>query len=285
MALGTADTGSASADALRGKRIVVTRARAQALSLVRRLESFGAEVVEFPTIEIRPPESYGPLDQAIRQIASFDWIIFTSVNGVEQFLNRFEELGKEPADLTGVKIGAIGPETAKSLTAAHIEPNLVPKQYQAEGILEALIPETLRGKRVLIPRAAKARDILPETLRQWGARVDVVEAYQTVLPQADVTGLCKLLCEGRIDVIAFTSSSTVTNFATLLRDQDLPKLLCGVAIASIGPVTRKTVEDLGVRSEIVSKEFTIPGLVSAIADYFGGTPGEVCGSETRSVKA
>lgn len=285
MAVQTADTYSAPSDVLKGKRILVTRARSQALGLVRRIESLGGEVVEFPTIEIQPPESYGPLDQAIKQIVSYDWLIFTSVNGVEQFLHRFESLGKELADLTVNKIGAIGPETAKRLTAAHIEPNLVPRQYQAEGILEALIPENLRGKRVLIPRAARARDVLPETLRQWGARVDVVEAYQTVLPQADASGLWKLLREGRIDVIAFTSSSTVTNFATLLRDQDLASLLSGVAIASIGPVTRKTVEDLGMRSEIVSKEFTIPGLVSAIVDYFGGTVGEARGSDTRSVKA
>ena len=249
----------------------VTRARSQALSLVQRIESLGGEVVEFPTIEIRPPESYGSLDQAINQIGSYDWLIFTSVNGVEQFLNRFEKLGKNIADLAGIEVGAIGPETAKRLTAAQIQPSLVPKQYQAEGILEALISETVLGKRILIPRAAKARDILPETLRQWGARVDVVEAYQTALPQMDVSALCKLLREGRIDMITFTSSSTATNFAAMLRDQDLPRLLSRAVIASIGPITRKTVEGLGMRSEVVSEEFTIPGLVSAMVDYFAGT--------------
>ena len=256
---------------LRGKRILVTRARSQASSLVQRIESLGGEVVEFPTIEIRPPESYGPLDQAINQIGSYDWLIFTSVNGVEQFLNRFEKLEKNIADLAGIEVGAIGPETAKRLTAAQIQPSLVPKQYQAEGILEALIPETVLGKRILIPRAAKARDILPETLRQWGARVDVVEAYQTVLPQLDVSALCKLLREGTIDMITFTSSSTATNFAAMLRDQDLPRLLSRAVIACIGPITRKTVEDLGMRPEVVSEEFTIPGLVSAMVDYFART--------------
>ncbi len=268
MALQTADKRSVSSDVLRGKRILVTRARSQASSLVQRIESLGGEVVEFPTIEIRPPESYGPLDQAINQIGSYDWLIFTSVNGVEQFLNRFEKLGKNIADLAGIEVGAIGPETAKRLTAAQIQPSLVPKQYQAEGILEALIPETVLGKRILIPRAAKARDILPETLRQWGARVDVVEAYQTVLPQVDVSALCRLLREGTIDMITFTSSSTATNFAAMLRDQDLPRLLSRAVIACIGPITRKTVEDLGMRPEIVSEEFTIPGLVSAMVDYF-----------------
>src|SRR4029450_6961501 len=189
MAIRIPDEQPVSSDALRGKRILVTRARSQALSLAQRIESLGGEVVEFPTIEIRPPESYGPLDQAIYQIANYDWLIFTSVNGVEQFLNRFEKLGKNIADLAGIEVGAIGPETAKSLMAAEIRLNLVPEPYQAEGILEALLSKDVFGKRVLIPRAARARDILPETLRQRGARVDVVEAYQTVLPQAHAADL------------------------------------------------------------------------------------------------
>src|SRR4029434_4618005 len=153
MAIRIPDEQPVSSDALRGKRILVTRARSQALSLVQRIECLDGEVVEFPTIEIRPPESYGPLDQAIYQITNYNWLIFTSVNGVEQFLNRFEKLGKNIADLAGIEVGAIGPETAKRLTAAHIQPSLVPKQYQAEGMLEALISETVLGKRILIPRA------------------------------------------------------------------------------------------------------------------------------------
>ena len=271
MALQMADKQSVSSNVLRGKRILITRARSQASSLAQKIENLGGKVIEFPTIEISPPESYGPLDQAINQIGSYDWLIFTSVNGVDQFLNRFEKLAKNIADLAGIEVGAIGPETAKRLTAAQIQPSLVPKQYQAEGILEALIPETVLGKRILIPRAAKARDILPQTLRQWGAQVDVVEAYQTMLPQLDVSALCKLLGEGTIDVITFTSSSTATNFAAMLRDQDLPWLLSRTVVACIGPITRKTVEDLGMRPEIVSEEFTIPGLVSAMVDYFAPT--------------
>lgn len=271
MALQMADKQSVSSNVLRGKRILITRARSQASSLAQKIENLGGKVIEFPTIEIRPPESYGPLDHAINQIGSYDWLIFTSVNGVEQFLNRFEKLAKNIADLAGIEVGAIGPETAKRLTAAQIQPSLVPKQYQAEGILEALIPETVLGKRILIPRAAKARDILPQTLRQWGAQVDVVEAYQTMLPQLDVSALCKLLGEGTIDVITFTSSSTATNFAAMLRDQDLPWLLSRTVVACIGPITKKTVEDLGMRPEIVSEEFTIPGLVSAMVDYFAPT--------------
>ena len=280
MTLQTTDKRLLSSDVLRGKRILVTRARSQASSLVQGIESLGGEVIEFPTIEIRPPETYGPLDHAINKIGSYDWVIFTSVNGVEQFLNRFEKLGKNVADLAGVEVGAIGPETAKSLTAARIQPSLVPKQYQAEGILEMLTPETLRGKRVLIPLAAQARDILPETLRQWGAEVDIAEAYQTVLPQADVSTLCRLFRQDGIDMITFTSSSTVSNFAALLRDQDLTRLLSGVVIACIGPITKRTVEDLGMRPEVVAEEFTIPGLVRAIIDYFSRTGSEGTGAET-----
>ena len=280
MTLQTTDKRLLSSDVLRGKRILVTRARSQASSLVQGIESLGGEVIEFPTIEIRPPETYGPLDQAINKIGSYDWVIFTSVNGVEQFLNRFEKLGKNVADLAGVEVGAIGPETAKSLTAARIQASLVPKQYQAEGILEMLTPETLRGKRVLIPLAAQARDILPETLRRWGAEVDIAEAYQTVLPQADVSTLCRLFRQDGIDMITFTSSSTVSNFAALLRDQDLPRLLSGIVIACIGPITKRTVEDLGMRPEVVAEEFTIPGLVRAIIDYFSRTGSEGTGAET-----
>src|SRR4029077_19717206 len=152
MTLQTTDKRLLSSDVLRGKRILVTRARSQASSLVQGIEALGGAVVEFPTIEMRPPESYAPLDRAIQQIATYDWLIFTSVNGVEQFLNRFEKLGKKVADLAGIEIGAIGPETANRLAAARIQTSLVPRQYQAEGILEMLTPETLRGKRVLIPR-------------------------------------------------------------------------------------------------------------------------------------
>ena len=284
MALQAADKLSSSVNVLSGKRIIVTRARSQATSLVERIEALGGEVVEFPTIEIRPPDSYAPLDQAIQRIGTYDWLIFTSVNGVEQFLKRLEKLGKTLGDLAGIEVVAIGPETANRLVAARIHPSVVPRQYQAEGILEALTPETLHGKKVLIPRAAKARDILPETLRQWGAQVDVVEAYQTVLPQVDVSALCKLLREGKIDMITFTSSSTVTNFAAMLRDQDFPRLLAETVIACIGPITKKTVEDLGMEPEVVSEEFTIPGLVSAMVDYFSRAESETPGRDTRSVK-
>ena len=254
---------------LAGKRIVVTRARSQASSLARRLKELGGEVIEFPTIEIQPPESYAALDEAIRKIHTYDWLIFTSVNGVEQFFNRSKLLNKSLTRLEGIEIAAIGPETASTVEAAGLRCRLVPKQYQAEGLLELLTPEQMRGKRVLIPRAAQAREILPETLREWGAQVDVIEAYRTVVPSSDVSGLMHSIQKCEIDMVTFTSSSTVTNFVRLLEGQRLADSLRSTAIACIGPITQKTVEELGGHADVAAEEFTIPGLVQAIVKYFG----------------
>jgi uroporphyrinogen III methyltransferase/synthase len=231
----------------------------------------GGEVVEFPTIEIRPPDSFELLDQAIQRISSYDWLMFTSVNGVERFLERFQRLGLTINEISGIEVGAIGPETAKRLVASQIQPTLVPEQYRAEGILEALTPARVAGKKVLLPRASRARDILPETLREWGAQVDVVEAYQTVLPRADVSALCGLLRDGKIDMVTFTSSSTVANFAAMFQNQDLTVLLAKVAVACIGPITNRTLKDLGMQAQVVAEEFTIAGLLRAMVSYFSGT--------------
>jgi uroporphyrinogen III methyltransferase/synthase len=258
---------SDSARPLAGKRIVVTRARAQAANLARKLEELGAGVLEFPTIEMQPPADYAPLDAAIRNFPSYDWVIFTSVNGVEHFLARARELGQSITVSTAGRFAAIGPETAKKLEAAGIRDCMVPKRYQAEGILEMLNPESMRGKKVLIPRAAKARDVLPETLRQWGAQVEVVEAYRTVLPEQGVSELKQKLNADRADMVTFTSSSTVTNFARLLETQNLKQALAGIAVACIGEITRQTVEDLGGHADIVATESTIDGLVRAIVEY------------------
>jgi len=253
---------------LAGKRIVITRARTQAGNLAQTLEALGCEVIAFPTIEIQPPESYRALDETIESANRYDWLIFTSVNGVEQFFNRAKLLGKPSADLKAIAVAAIGPETAKRLEAEGLLCRLVPKQYQAEGLLESWNPEEMRGKRVLIPRAAQARDILPETLREWGAEVRVVEVYRTVTPRADAAGLLRALRAGEIDMVTFTSSSTVTNFAALVGGKSLIEALGRTRIACIGPITQKTVEELGGRADIVATDFTIPGLVRAIVKYF-----------------
>ncbi|MGH7873189.1 MAG: uroporphyrinogen-III synthase [Candidatus Binatia bacterium] len=251
---------------LAGKRIVVTRAQAGALA--ERIEDKGGEVIEFPTIDIQPPENYAPFDAAVAKIESYDWLFFTSVNSVEPFLARLRHAGKDKHALDKLQIGAIGSETAKKLANVGMKCCLVPERFQAEGILEAVDAESMRGKRVLIPRAAEAREVLPETLRAWGASVDVVSAYRTAVPATAVAPLVDLLKQGRIDVITFTSSSTVRNFVRLFGNRQLGEISDGAVIACIGPITADTVAELGGEVAITAREFTMTGLVDAIVAYF-----------------
>ena len=255
-------------EALAGKRIVVTRARAQANSLVQQIKNLGGEVIEFPTIEIQPPQSFAAFDAAMAKIESYDWLIFTSVNSVEPFLSRLQHAGKTANMLDDLNVGAIGPETAKELAAAGIGSCMVPERYQAEGILDKITPETMRGSRVLIPRAAEAREVLPDTLRKWGASVDVVVAYRTAIPMTDVGPLSSQLRRHEVDVVTFTASSTVKNFACLFNQKKLSEIVNGSLIACIGPITAQTVTEFGGQAAIIAKEFTMPGLVHAIVDYF-----------------
>jgi uroporphyrinogen III methyltransferase/synthase len=251
-----------------GKCIVVTRARAQARSLVQQIEDLGGEVIEFPTIEIQPLENFAALDAAVGKIESYDWLMFTSVNGVEPFLSRLRHVGKTVDMLAHLDVGAIGPETAKELAAAGITCCLVPERFQAEGILDKVTPKRMRGKRILIPRAAAAREVLPDTLRQWGATIDVVVAYRTIVPPTDIEPLVKRMRQREIDVITFTSSSTVKNFAALFKGHSFSEIVTGSTIACIGPITAHTVAQLGGHVEILAEEFTIRGLVRAIVSHF-----------------
>jgi len=257
---------------LAGKRIVVTRAGAQAYSLVEQLQEAGGEVFEFPTIEIQPPESFAAFDEAVQNIERYDWLIFTSVNSVTPFLARLRLAGKSAAAVSSVQVGAIGPETARRLASSGISASFVPARYQAEGLLDAVKPETMKGKRVLIPRAAEAREILPETLRAWGAWVDVVIAYRTGCPSVDVGPLAELLRRREIDVITFTSSSTVTNFVRLFGNKNLTEIAGASAIACIGPITAETVAQRGGHADIVAGEFTSAGLTRAIVEHFRSKP-------------
>lgn len=268
MASSSAPLSRDAAKPLAGRRIVITRAGAQAGALAQRIEALGGEIFEFPTIEIRPPEDFTELDGAVANLAGYDWLIFTSVNAVAPFLERVRRRGGNLESLAHVSVGAIGPETAKSLQGAGITASLVPARFQAEGILASLNPQTMRGRRVLIPRAAKAREILPDTLRQWGALVDVVVAYRTVLPATDIAPLERLLRAGAVDAITFTSSSTVSNFVRLFKQRKLAEILGAAAIACIGPITEQTVTELGGTARIVAREFTIAGLVEALVEYF-----------------
>ncbi len=249
-----------------GRRVVVTRARAQAGELSRELEALGAEVFEFPTIEIRPPEDFGPLDEAIRALDSFDWIVFTSVNGVEAFVERLKHHG---LDLRAVprsaKVAAIGPATAKRVEEAGIRVDVTPGEYRAEALIGALAKDSLRGKRVLIPRVKVAREILPEKLREAGAEVVVPPAYESVPSSEGRERLQELLENGEVDCVTFTASSTVENFVRSFGEKEAGRLLSKTRVACIGPITAKTAHDCGIRIDAEAEEYTIGGLVSAVA--------------------
>lgn len=253
---------------LLGKRVLVTRTREQAGDLTRRLERLGAEVVPCPTIALIPPESWEPLDAAIRRIETYDWVIFTSPNGVRFFRERLRALGRDLRALGRARVAAIGPQTAAALEEAGILADLVPARFQAEGVVEAMAGEPLAGRRILLPRAAVAREILPETLRGRGATVDVVPAYRTVPPRDIATDVCRLLAERCIDVVTFTSASTVGHFAALCGEAPYREWLRGVEVACIGPVTARQAEELGIKPTILPETFTIPALVEAIVGRF-----------------
>jgi uroporphyrinogen III methyltransferase/synthase len=251
-----------------GKKILITRAREQSGDFAARLKKLGAEVIEFPTIEIVPPIRWKELDRAIDQLKSYDWILFTSANGVHFFWQRLKERGRSPHLPPSLKVCAIGPATAKQLKEKGVSVHYIPKEFIAESILDGFGKKVINGKRILLARAKKARDILPKGLRKMGAEVDVVEAYGTVRPKGGSKKLKKILKDGKMDVITFTSSSTVNHFAELLKKEDLKKLLKGIAIACIGPVTARTVKEWGLKAQIQPRQYTIPGLTRAIAEYF-----------------
>jgi uroporphyrinogen III methyltransferase / synthase len=253
---------------LAGKRILITRAREQSGDFAAQLEKLGAEVIEFPTIEIVPPLHWGAVDRAMDRFKSYDWIIFTSANGVTFFWQRAKERGKNLRLPSSLKVCAIGPATADRLKKKRVSVHYIPKEFIAESILEGFGKMVIKGKRILLARAKKARDVLPEGLKDLGAEVDVVAVYRTIRPRGGSKKLRRLLMEGEIDVIAFTSSSTVNHFAELLKREDLKKLLKGIAIACIGPVTTRTAKEWGLKVRIQPKQYTIPGLTRAIAEYY-----------------
>ena len=269
---------------VRGKRILITRAREQSHQFTTLLKKMGAEVIEFPTIEIVPPLRWKELDQAIDQLKSYDWIIFTSANGVHFFWQRWIERGKPRRLPSSLKVCAIGPATANQLRERKIPVGYRPKEFIAEAILKGFERMSIKGKRILLARAKKARDVLPRGLRKMGAEVDVVETYRTVKPKGGSKRLRQLLSDGKMDVITFTSSSTVNHFADLLKKGDLKKLLKGIAIACIGPVTARTAKEWGMKVHIQPKEYTIPALTKAIVEYFGSDPSPLPRGERVGVR-
>lgn len=251
---------------LLGKRIIVSRAREQAGALSDALRQHGAEVVEIPFIEIRPPQSYHRIDAAIANLTDYDWLILTSVNGVRALFDRLAALGKSEADLLHLKIAAIGPATRKAIEQHGLPVDVVPREYVAESVVASL-REQVRGERILLARAKVARDIIPNELRNLGAKVHVVEAYETAIPDSSRKALLHALGDAvhKPYAITFTSSSTARNFVELLGpERARSALLDGIKLASIGPVTSATLRELGLRVDLEAKEYTIPGLAAAL---------------------
>jgi uroporphyrinogen-III synthase len=262
---------------LRGVRVLVGRARHQAGALSAELRKQGALVVEIPFIEIRKPRSFKPLDSSLRNLHTYDWLILTSVNGVEAMWERMSRLGlsldgnreRHHSQRDRVRVAAIGPATKNAIEQRGTRVDVVPREYVAESVVRSL-KSKVKGKRVLLVRAKIARDVIPQELRRAGAQVDVVEAYETVVPRTSRTRLQQVMNNPRRrpHIVTFTSSSTVKNFVELLGARQSSKSraaqLHGIQAASIGPVTSATLRDFGLPVQIAAKEFTIPGLVSAI---------------------
>jgi len=251
-----------------GKTILVTRAREQASDFRALLEERGARCLEFPTIEVVPPPSWEPLDRALKNIGRYQWVIFTSVNGVRFLFQRLQALGEDVRALRGIRLGAIGPKTAAALEERGLRLDLVPSEYRAEAVIEALGEAEIRGRRFLLPRAAKAREVLPERLVEMGGEVEVVTAYETVRPSEKAEEVRRLLREGAIHCVTFTSSSTVENFIAMVGDDRLPSLLAKAVVACIGPITAETARQHGLTVEIIPDEYTIEALTAALVAHF-----------------
>lgn len=248
-----------------GKTVVVTRKSDQAESMIDHLRELGAEPFFFPVIETLAPDDWTPLDNALNNLSQYHGLIFTSANGVRFFAERLKAVEQDIRELKGIKVFTIGPKTAEAVHALGIRVDVVPESFVAESLVESMT--NVKGQRFLLPRAKVAREVLPEQLRKMGAIVDVVPAYQTVLPDTPVETLAKRLEAGNIDVITFTSSSTVKNFLELTGEKLLPAIK-KVKIVCIGPITAKTARDAGLTVEIIPDQYTVSSLVDAIESCF-----------------
>ncbi len=249
-----------------GKRVLVTRAREQASALTSELESLGAQCIEAPAIKILPPEDeYRALDDAINELSSYQWLVFTSPNGVDRFFDRLWSKKLDSRALAGAKLAAIGVSTAARLQRQGLRADIIPMEFRAEAVVEALEPHLSAGQRILIPRAAVARDVLPTQLTELGMHVTVAHAYRTVQGEADGAALAAQLAAGEIDIVTFTSSSTVTNLLDLLGEGGA-KLVAKTLVACIGPITAETCLKHKIEPDVMAAEYTIDGLAKAILE-------------------
>jgi uroporphyrinogen III methyltransferase/synthase len=259
-----------------GKRILVTRPREQATELVELLESQGADAIEAPMIRIVPPEDYGPLDEACALLDRFDWIVFSSANAVDACLGRLLASPRDLRALGGVKLCAVGPATAERLSKNGLKVDLVPHEYRAEAIAQALAASAdVRGLKVFLPRADVARDTLAEELRKKGAEVTEAIAYRTIAADTEREGepdIYRMLLERSIDVVTFTSGSAVRSFVKALGAEPAADLLRTTAVASIGPVTAEAAAQHNIHTTIMPSQYTVTALVDAIVGHFAGIP-------------
>lgn len=256
-----------------GRRIVVTRSREQAGELIEMLEERGAEAIPAPTIRITAPDNGAPLDEAVANVASYDWIVFASANAVDRFMARLTATA-DVRELKGIRICAVGPSTAARLLRHGVRADLMPGEYRAEALMDALRSTgPLRGRRVLLPRADIGRDVLVEELRLAGAEVTDVVAYRSVLARGEGDGgpdIYRMLLDGQVDAVTFTSASTVRNFAQIHGQEQITDLLGGTVVASIGPITAEAAQQLGIATTVQPGRYTIPDLVDALVEHFRG---------------
>ena len=256
---------------LYGKKILVTRSRQQSFTLSEKIQDLGGQAIEFPVIEINPPLSFDQLDCAINSVEKYDWIIFTSTNGVQKFFSRLKVLNKDIRKLKDIKLCAIGLKTAQELDKLGLLVDFVPEEYRAEAIIEWFRLRDIKSKKILLPRADIARETLAVSLESMGAIVDNISIYQTVSGKPDSNKLVKLLEEKSLDIITFTSSSTVKYFCDILKTKNLVELLKGITVVSIGPITTFTALEYGITIDIQAAEYTIDGLIKAIEEKFERT--------------
>lgn len=264
-----------------GRNIAVTRPRAQAADFVEALEDLGADVLAVPTIEIVEPRNWSAVDRAIAALEEFNWVVFTSVNGVERFFARLLERGRDVRALHRARLAAVGPATAAALRRRGLVVDVVPGEYRAEGVAAAMAESNLRGDQILLPRASAAREVLPAMLEQAGAVVSEVHVYDTVPAAGEHPLLGELIAAGRLDMVTFTSSSTVRNFFARM-DGEARSRLHDTAMACIGPITAATVRDFGYPVAVCAEEYTVAGLTEAIAAYFRERPSAAASPGQRS---
>lgn len=255
---------------LQGRRILVTRAAEQAAEFTEQLRQRGAVVVECPTIQLVPPQQWDEVDAAIHHLSSFDWLILTSTNGVRFFFARLLELGFAPTALQNAKVCAVGPKTAEALQELGIRPDMVPEQFTGEGVVASFQGIDLQGRRILFPKADGARDLIPQQLRGMGAELVDPVVYRNIIPQALPETARQALEQHQLDAVVFSSPSTVRNLATLTGGiKRLQQLLEGVAVASIGPVTTKACQELGLKVTVEPEHATLDNLISELEQHFG----------------